>query len=80
MDESEGTHVLAHVGFVDEELGAEVFLGDVLVVGEGDGAYAGQDQVLCDLVGEGLDVDEQDVGIADAILRLEAPEADLPVV
>jgi len=43
------------------------------VVCEGDGAYAGEDKVLGDLVGEGFDGDEQDVGGADLLLRRDAP-------
>jgi hypothetical protein len=66
------------------------------VVGERDGANAGQDQVLCDFVGESLDGDEEDVGVADPVrvsrvsggrcrrglllLSLHAPEADLSVI
>ena len=72
--------VLAHVGVGDEEGRAQVIFGDGLVVGERDGANAGEDEVLCDFVGEGLDGDEEDVGGADLLLRLHAPEADLAVV
>jgi hypothetical protein len=50
------------------------------VVGERDGAYASEDKVLRDFVGKGLDRDEQDVGGADLLLRLDAPEADLAIV
>ena len=61
-----------------------------------EGAYAGQDQVLCDFVGERFDGYEKDVGVTHSIfvnaglhavcgclllfLRLEAPKADLAVI
>jgi hypothetical protein len=48
-------------------LRAQILFGDDLVVGEGDGAYAGQDQVLCDFVGERFNGDEEDVGGADPV-------------
>jgi hypothetical protein len=73
-------YVFADVGVADEELCAEIIFGDYFVVCEGDGAYAGEDQVLCDFVGERLDGDEEDVGGADLLLRLHAPEADLPII
>jgi hypothetical protein len=50
------------------------------VVGEGDGANAGQHEVLRDLVCERLDGDEEDIGRADLLLRLDAPESNLSVV
>ena len=72
--------VLAHVGVGEEELGAQVIFGDGLVVSDGDGADACENQVLCDLVGEGFEADEEDVGGAYLLLGLDAPEADLTVV
>lgn len=50
------------------------------MVGEGDGANAGQHEVLRDFVRQRLDGDEEDVGRADLLLRLDAPESDLSVV
>ena len=73
-------YVLANVCIADEELRAQVILGDVLVVGERDGANACQHQILCDLVGERFDGDEQDVSCADLLLGLHAPESNLPVI
>jgi hypothetical protein len=37
---------LAQALFLDEEVDAQVFLGDVLEVEDGEGADAGQDEVL----------------------------------
>ena len=74
------TYRLADVGFGEEELGAEVVLGDDAVVDEGERGDAGEDEVLGHLVAERLDVDEQNVRVADLLLRLHAPEADLAVV
>jgi hypothetical protein len=74
------SYVLAYVGVADEELCAEVIFGDYFVVCEGDGPYAGEDEVLCDFVGERFDGDEKDVGGADLLLRLHAPEADLAII
>lgn len=94
-EEAVRAYVLAYVGLADEELRAQILFGDGLVVGKGDGAYASQDQVLGDLVGEGLDRHEEDVCIADPVplaeagrvgavcapvLGLETPKADLSVV
>jgi hypothetical protein len=50
------------------------------VVCERDGADAGEDEVLCDFVGEGFDGDEEDVGGAYLLLRLNSPEPDLAIV
>lgn len=50
------------------------------MVGECDGADACQHQVLGDLVGEGLDGHQENVGVANPGLRLKTPEADLAVV
>jgi len=61
-------------------LRAQIIFGHHFVVGERDGAYASEDKVLRDFVGKGLDRDEQDVGGADLLLRLDAPEADLAIV
>jgi hypothetical protein len=74
------SYVLAYVGVADEELRAQVLLGDNLMVGECEGADAGEDEVLRDLVGERLDGYEEDVGGADLLLRLHAPEADLAII
>ena len=60
---------------VAERVGAEGQFGpfflsrteDDLVVGEGDGAYTCQDEVLCDLVGKSFDRYEEDVCIADPV-------------
>lgn len=52
---------------------AQIIFGYDFVVCEGDGAYAGEDEVLGDLVGEGFDGDEQNVGGADLLLRRDAP-------
>jgi hypothetical protein len=78
--QGQAAYVLAHIGVADEELGAQVVARDELVVGEGDGADACQDEVFGDLVGEGFDGDEEDVGGADLLLRLDAPESNLAVV
>jgi hypothetical protein len=51
------SYVLAHVSVTDEELRAQVIFGDYFVIGEGNGAYAGEHQVFCDFVGEGFDGD-----------------------
>ena len=72
--------VLAYVGVANKELRAQIIFGHDFVVGERDGAYAGEDEVLRDFVGKGFDRDEQDVGGADLLLRLDAPEADLAIV
>lgn len=72
--------VLAYVGVADEEGRAQVFFCDIFVVGEGDGANAGEDEVLCDFVCEGFDGDKEDVCGADLLLGLDTPEADLAVV
>lgn len=66
MDAMELTHVLAHVGLADEELRAQVIFCNYLMVCECDGAYAGEDEVFCDFVGESFDGDEQDVCVADS--------------
>lgn len=50
------------------------------MVCEGDGADACEDEVLCNLIAEGFDADDEDVGGAYLLLRLNAPEADLAVV
>ena len=53
---------------------------DSWVVDDGDGFYAGEDQVLGYLGCEAAEVDEEDGGVADLLLGLDAPEADLTVV
>lgn len=45
-----------------------------------DGAHAGEDEVLCNFIGECLDVDEKDVGGANLLLGLDTPKTDLAVV
>lgn len=72
--------VLAYIGVADEEGRAQVFFRDIFVVGEGDGANAGEDEVLCDFVCEGFDGDKEDVCGANLLLGLDAPEADLAVI
>jgi hypothetical protein len=95
-DVSRTTYILAHIGLADEELCAQILFYHNLMVCERDGAYAGQDEVLGDFVGKGLDGDEQDVGCAHSmsvsssyrskrrhvslLLRLDAPQANLSVV
>lgn len=66
------THVLAYVGIRDEELRAQVFFCDGLMIGQCDGCDAGEDQVFGDFVGEGSDGDEEDVCGADPARALEA--------
>lgn len=72
--------VLAYVGVGEEELGTQVIFGHDLVVGEGDGANACEDEVLCDFIGEGFEADEEDVCGAYLLLCLNAPETNLAVV
>lgn len=50
MEQVKRTYILAQVGLGQEKLGTEVFSCDVFVVEDGDGSYAGQHQVLADLV------------------------------
>jgi hypothetical protein len=76
----EFAYVLAHIRVADEELGAQIVFGHVFVVCEGDGANASKHEVLCDLICQRLDGDEEDVGGADLLLRLDAPESNLSVV
>ena len=45
-----------------------------------EGVDAGQDDVLGDFTGESFYGYEEDVGIADLLLGLDTPEADLAVV
>ena len=59
-------YILAYVGLANEELCAKVIFCDDFMVCECDGPYACKDEVLCDLVGERLDGDEEDVGGADS--------------
>jgi hypothetical protein len=42
------------------------------VVDNGDGVDAGEDEVLCDFVREGLDTDEEDVCFANTVVELVA--------
>lgn len=63
-----------------EELGAEVRLGDEAVVEDGEGTDAGEDKVLCDFCAECFQGDEEDVGTLDLGLGGHAPEADLAVI
>lgn len=59
------TYVLAYVSLTNEELRAQILLCDNLVVCKCNGAYAGQDKVLCDFVGQRFDGDKEDVGSTD---------------
>jgi len=55
------------MGVGKEELRAQVFFGDDFVVGQCDGADAGEDEVLCDFVGKRFDGDKEDVGRANPV-------------
>jgi hypothetical protein len=61
------TYVFAYIGIADKKLRAQILLGDDFMVCKRDGAYAGEYEVLCDFVGEGLDRDEEDVGSANSV-------------
>ena len=74
------SYVLAHIGVADEKLRAQIIFGDYFVVGEGNGAYAGEHEVLRDFICNGLDRDEEDVGSANLLLCLDTPETDLAVI
>lgn len=74
--------ILANGGFHlgEEELRAQVGLGDDSAVEDGERADAGEDEVLCDLVGQGSDGDEENVCVLDLGLGGHAPEADLAII
>ena len=50
------------------------------MVDNGQGVDAGQDEILGDLAGQRLHGDEEDIGIADLLLGLDAPETNLTIV
>jgi len=50
-------HILAYVCLADKKLGAQVVLGDDLMVGECDGTNSCEDEVLRDFIGQSLDGD-----------------------
>jgi hypothetical protein len=58
-------HVLAYIGFRDEELRAQVILGNDAMVGQCYGAYSGENEVLGNFIRQRFDVDEENVGGAD---------------
>lgn len=58
----------------------EIGWGDDIVVDDGEGVNACQDEVLCDFVGKCFHGDEEDVGVADFFLCLDSPESYLSVV
>jgi hypothetical protein len=70
-------YVLANVGIADKELSAQVLLGDDLVICECDGAYASENKILGDFVGESLDRDEENVGGADSVCVSVCTEKDV---
>ena len=63
-----------------EKLGAQVGLGDVLIIKQGQRPDAGEDQILGDLISQGLHGDEKNISRLNLSLRLYAPEPNLAVV
>lgn len=70
----------ANVRFRDEKLCAEIIVCDRLIVDQGDGAYAGQDKVLCNLISETFHSDKQYAGVPNLFLALDTPKSDLSVI
>lgn len=64
----------------EEELGSKVRFGDGCAVEDGEGADAGEDEVLGNLIGEGSHGDEEDVCALNLGLGGHAPEADLAII
>jgi hypothetical protein len=64
----------------DEELCAQIPLRDYAMVDYRKRVDACQHEVLCDFIRECSHADEEDVGIPDLLLGLDAPEPDLTVV
>ena len=60
--------ILAYIGFLDEKLGGQIVFSDSVMIDDGEGTDAREDQILCDFICDCLDTDEEDVGLADAVV------------
>ncbi len=57
--------VLADILLRDQELSAQVVLGNALVIDDSEGPDARQHEVLCDFIAQRSQADQEDPGFAD---------------
>ena len=72
--------VYSQVFLGQEKLSSKICLSRHLVIDNSKGANASEDEVLRNLIAQGLHSDDEDIGISDLLLGLHAPQADLTIV